>query len=132
MEKRQIRKKYDLEYKRKIVQEYLEGKLTAQQLAKREGLVTGQIYTWRVQVENRARHERVEEIQTENPQSTLEQARRIQELEEELADYRQKVADQSIRIDLLKKIQPGSPSVKKLSGYAETKSTLGRSKRRPK
>ena len=132
MEKRQIRKKYDLEYKRKIVQEYLEGKLTAQQLAKREGLVTGQIYTWRVQVENRARHERVEEIQTENPQSTLEQARRIQELEEELADYRQKVADQSMIIDLLKKIQPGSPYVKKLSGYAETKSTLGRSKRRPK
>jgi transposase-like protein len=132
MEKKLVRKKYDFEYKRKIVQEYLEGRLTAQQLADREDLVTGQIYTWRVQVENRARHERVEEIQDENPQSTLEQARRIQELEEELADYRQKVADQSMIIDLLKKIQPGSPYVKKLSGYAETKSALGRSKRRPK
>lgn len=126
------RKKYDLEYKRKIVQQYLEGKLSAQQIAEREGLIPGQIYNWRVQVENRARHERVEAIQAENPQSTLEQAKRIQELEEELEDYRQKVADQSMMIDLLKKLQPGSPYVKKLSGYAEIKGTLGRSKRRPK
>jgi transposase-like protein len=132
MEKKQNRKKYEFEFKRKIVQEYLEGKLTAKQIAEREGLDVGQLYTWRIQVENRARHERVEAIQAENPESTLEQARRIQELEEELEDYRQKVADQSMIIDLLKKIQPGSPYVKKLSGYAETKSTLGRSKRRPK
>jgi transposase-like protein len=132
MEKKKTRRQYDIEYKRKVVQEYLEGKLTAKQLAERENLDIGQIYHWRIQVENRARHERVEAIQAESPQSTLEQARKIQELEEELEDYRQKVADQSMIIDLLKKIQPGSPYVKKLSGYAETKSTLGRSKRRPK
>jgi transposase-like protein len=132
METKKIRKKYDLEYKRKVVQEYLDGKLSAQQIAEREGLVPGQIYNWRVQVENRTRHERVEAIQAENPQSTFEQAKRIQALEEELEDYRQKVADQSMMIDLLKKIQPGSPYVKKLSGYAEIKSTLGRPKRRPK
>jgi transposase-like protein len=132
MEKKKTRRQYDIEYKRKVVQEYLEGKLTAKQIAEREGLEVGQIYHWRIQVENRARHERVEAIQAESPQSTLEQARKIQELEEELEDYRQKVADQSMIIDLLKKIQPGSPYVKKLSGYAETKSTLGRSKRRPK
>jgi|688.fasta_scaffold365693_1 transposase-like protein len=132
METKKNRKKYDLAYKRKVVQEYLEGKLTAQQIADREGLIPGQIYNWRVQVENRARHERLEAIQIENPETTLEQAKRIQELEEELADYRQKVADQSMMIDLLKKLQPGSPYVKKLSGYAEIKSSLGRSKRRPK
>ena len=132
METKTNRKKYDLEYKRKIVQEYLDGQLTAQQIAEREGLIPGQIYNWRVQVENRTRHERVEAIQVENPQTTLEQAKRIQELEEELEDYRQKVADQSMTIDLLKKLQPGSPYVKKLSGYAEIKGTLGRSKRRPK
>lgn len=132
METKTNRKKYDLEYKRKIVQEYLDGQLTAQQIAEREGLIPGQIYNWRVQVENRARHERVEAIQVENPETTLEQAKRIQELEEELEDYRQKVADQSMTIDLLKKLQPGSPYVKKLSGYAEIKGTLGRSKRRLK
>jgi transposase-like protein len=132
METKKNRKKYDLEYKRKIVGEYLEGKLTAHQIAEREGLVPGQIYNWRVQMETRARHERVESIQAENPQSTLEQAKRIVELEEELEDYRQKVADQSMMIDLLKKLQPGSPYVKKLSGYAEIKGTLARPKRRPK
>lgn len=132
METKKNRKKYDLAYKRKVVQEYLEGKLTAQQIADREGLIPGQIYNWRVQVENRARHERLEAIQIENPETTLEQAKRIQELEEELADYRQKVADQSMMIDLFKKLQPGSPYVKKLSGYAEIRSSLGRSKRRPK
>ena len=132
METKKNRKKYDLDYKHKIVREYLEGKLTAHQIAEREGLVPGQIYNWRVQVENRARHERVEAIQAEHPQSTLEQAKRIQELEEELEDYRQKVADQSMMIDLLKKLQPGSPYAKRLSGYAEIKGSLVRSKRRPK
>lgn len=132
METKKNRKKYDLEYKRGIVAEYLTGEFTAQQIAEREGLHFGQIYHWKSQLEHRARHERLEAIQTENPLVTLDQARRIQELEEELEDYRQKVADQSMMIDLLKKLQPGSPYVKELSGYAEIKSKLVRSKRRPK
>ena len=41
---------YDLDYKRQIVGEYVSGKSSAEQVAKREGLVRGQIYKWRVQL----------------------------------------------------------------------------------
>jgi transposase-like protein len=132
METKNNRKKYDVEYKRRIVAEYLSGDKTAHEIAAREGLHFGQIYRWRVQLENRARHERIEAIQTDDPQVTLEQARRILELEEELEDYRRKVAEQSMMIDLLKKLQPSCPSEKRSSGYIETKRSLDRSKRRPK
>lgn len=58
------RQYHDLDYKRRIVQEYLAGKITAEELAKRENLVRGQIYKWRTQLENRDRHERIAESPT--------------------------------------------------------------------
>jgi transposase-like protein len=132
METKRNRKKYDLEYKRRIVAEYLAGEKTAQEIAEREGLHFGQIYRWRVQLENRARHERIESIQADDPKVTLEQARRILELEEELEDYQKKVAQLTLENDLLKKLQPSYQSAKRSSGYIETKRSLGQSRRRPK
>ena len=132
METKRNRKRYDLEYKKRIVAEYLAGKVTAQQIAKREGLHFGQIYHWKSQLENHARHERVEAIQADDPKVTFEQARRIQELEEELADYQKKNAQLTLINDLLKKLQPGYQPEKKSSGYIETKRSLDRSKRRQK
>lgn len=132
METKKNRKRHDTEYKRRIVQEYLAGELTAQQIADREGLHFGQIYRWRTQLENHTRRDRLEEIQVENPQATLEQARRIQELEEELGDYQKKVAQLMLENDLLKKLQPSYLSGKKSSGYIEIKRSLAPSKRRPK
>jgi transposase-like protein len=41
---RRARRNYDLGYKRKIVQEYLSGSSSGQELASREGLEVGQIY----------------------------------------------------------------------------------------
>lgn len=132
MEKRRKRKQYDLEYKRKIVEEFLSGSSSAQEIADREDISTGQIYKWRIQLENRARSARIDEIQADNPQLTFEQARRIRELEEELEDYQKKVAQLTLENDLLKKLQPNSPYAKKSSGYIEIKNTLARSKRRAK
>ena len=54
------RQHYELDYKRRIVQEYLAGVVPAQELAKREGLERGQIYKWRVQLERRDRLSRIE------------------------------------------------------------------------
>lgn len=59
---------YELDYKRRIVQEYLSGAISADELAKRDGLVRGQIYKWRVQLERRDRMRRIETIaETANP-----------------------------------------------------------------
>ncbi len=125
------KKSYDLEYKRRIVQEYLEGKVSAAALAEREGLERGQIYNWKVQLAERARNARIEDI-ADTEGVSLEQARRIRELEEELEATQKKLAQTILENDLLKKIQPNSPFARKSSGYIEIKNLLGRSKGRVK
>jgi len=117
-------RKFDLEFKKRIVQEYLSGR-PAIELAEAEGLVPGMIYRWKTQLEDRERVERIEEIQSTEGVS-LEQARKIRELEEELLAAKEKIADQAMVIDLLKKIQPNSASEKRSSGYIETKRSLDR------
>jgi transposase-like protein len=124
------RQQYDLDYKRRIVQEYLNG-TPAENLAKREGLVRGQIYKWRVQLERRDRMARIETI-AETEGVSLEQARRIRELEEELAATREKLAQTVLENDLLKKLQPSSPFARRSSGYIETKQLLARLRGRAK
>jgi transposase-like protein len=125
------RQSYDLDYKRRIVQEYLAGKVTAEELAKREGLVRGQIYKWRVQLERRDRMARIETI-AETEGVSIEQARRIRELEEELSATREKLAQAVLEVDLLKKLQPNSPFASASSGYIDTKRQLARSRGRAK
>jgi transposase-like protein len=125
------RKQFELEYKRKVIEEYLTGNSTAQEIAVREGIDAQNIYRWKSQLESRAKVERIEAIQTEQGCS-LEDARKIRELEEELLAYKAKVAEQAMMIDLLKKLQPNYQSEKKSSGFIEIKRELDRSKRRPK
>ena len=121
------RTNYELEYKRRIVGEYLAGTISAQALADREGLERDQIYKWRVQLDQRARSERIGAIAQEEGVS-VEQARRIRELEEELAETQKKLAQTVLENDLLKKLQPNSPFAKRSSGYIETKQLLARSR----
>jgi transposase-like protein len=125
------RKQYDLDYKRRIVQEYLSGAISAEDLARREDLVRGQIYKWRVQLERRSRMERIDEI-VDSEGVSLEQARRIRDLEEELAATRAKLAQTVLEVDLLKKLQPNSPFARDSSGYVEMRQRLARSRGRAK
>ena len=120
-----------IDYKRRIVAEYLSGTISAEALAQREGLVRGQIYKWRVQLENRDREARIAEI-ADTEGVSLEQARRIRELEEELAATREKLAQTVLENDLLKKLQPNSPFASASSGYIDTKRQLARLRGRAK
>ena len=128
---KKTRQQYDLDYKCRIVQEYLSGAISAEELAKREGLVRGQIYKWRVQLEHRDRMHRIETI-AETEGVSIEQARRIRELEEELAATQQKLAQTMLENDLLKKLQPNSPFASVSSGYIETRRRLARVRGRAK
>jgi transposase-like protein len=125
------RQHYELDYKRRIVQEYLAGVIPAQELARREGLERGQIYKWRVQLERRDRLSRIETL-AETEGVSVEQARRIRELEEELAATQQRLAQTLLECDLLKKLQPNSPFASASSGYIDTKRLLVRSRGRAK
>jgi transposase-like protein len=128
---KKARTNYDLDFKRRLIAEYLSGAISAQVLADREGLDRGQIYKWRVQLDQRARNERIEAI-AEDEGMPLEQARRIRELEEELAATQEKLAQMVLENELLKKLQPNSPLAKRSSGYIETKQLLARSRGRAK
>jgi transposase-like protein len=125
------RRKFNLEYKRRIVEEYLSGSRSAKEIAEAEALETGQIYNWKVQLEHRAKRERIEEIQSTEGVSA-EEARRIRELEEEVEAYQKKVAQLSLENDLLKKIHPNLASEKKSNGYVAMKRRLALGKRRGK
>lgn len=128
---KKTREYHSLDYKRRIVAEYLSGTISADNLAKRENLVRGQIYKWRTQLENRDRQARVAEIADAQGVS-IEQARRIRELEEELAATQQKLAQTLLENDLLKKLQPNSPFTSVPSGYIDTKQKLARLRGRAK
>jgi transposase-like protein len=123
------KKQYDLDYKRRIVQEYLRGEIRSADLAAREGLDRAQIYKWKIQFDNHQRNDRIDAIADEEGVS-LDQARKIRELEEELEASQKKIAQLVLENDLLKKIQPNSPFARKSSGYIETKQLLARSKGR--
>jgi len=127
--KKKQRQYHDLDYKRRIVAEYLNGNISADDLAKREGLIRGQIYKWRSQLDQRQRLERVEVI-ADTEGVTLEQARRIRDLEEELLATKQKLAQTVLENELLKKLQPNSPYASGSSGYIDMKRLLARSKGR--
>jgi transposase-like protein len=127
--KKKQRQYHDLDYKRRIVAEYLNGNISADDLVKREGLIRGQIYQWRSQLDQRQRLERVEVI-ADTEGVTLEQARRIRDLEEELLATQQKLAQTVLENELLKKLQPNSPYASGSSGYIDMKRQLARSKGR--
>ena len=129
--KKKPHRHHDLDYKRRIVQEYLQGDIKSAALAEREGLDRAQIYKWKIQLDNRQRNERIDAI-AEEEGVPLDQARKIRELEEELEATQRKLAQVVLECDLLKKIQPNSPFARKSSGYIETKQLLARSKGRAK
>ena len=79
----------------------------------------------------RDRDARIEDI-ADTQGVTLDQARQIRELEEELAATQKKLAQTILECDLLKKIQPNSVFGRKSSGYIETKQQLARYKGRVK
>lgn len=122
------RRKFPLEYKQKVVEEFLSGVLSAQQIAEREGITSGQVYRWKTQLEERGKLKRLGELESQGMSPA--EARRFREMEEELEAYKAKVAEQALAIDLLKKLHPSFQSERRSSGYAEIKRKLDRSKGR--
>ena len=119
------RRKFSLEYKEKIVSEYLQG-VSVKELSTREGVEPGQIYSWKSQLERAKRDEHFSELLEAGHSES--QARRIMELEDELSAAKAKIADQALAIDLLKKIHPSYQCEKKSSSYSALKKKVTKSK----
>jgi transposase-like protein len=125
---------YDIEYKRRIVQEFLQGEITAVALAEREGIERAQIYKWKIQLDHLARRGRVDDLIESG--ASIEQARRIRDLEEELQATQKKLAqtvvEKELFEELVKKTDPSSPYARKSSSFVDIKNALARSKGRSK
>ena len=115
--------------KRRAVDDYVSGRKSADQVAAEMGVARGYVYKWRVQLDEKAKGARIDELESQGVSPT--DARRMQAMEDELAAYKAKVAEQAVIIDLLKKLQTStvSPPESELSGLIATTKKLARSRK---
>ena len=120
------RYQFSTEQKRKAVDEYVSGKRRAEVIARELGVPQGYLYKWRVQLSERDKGARVEEL--ESMGHSKSEARKIQSLEAELEEYKKKLAEQVLINDLLKKLQTSraSQSESELTGLIRTSRNLDR------
>lgn len=127
---RKPKKFYDEKTKRQAVDDYVSGRRSAQEVAESLGVRQGMIYKWRVQLDERAKGERVEELEEQG--YSREQALVIERQREEIEAYKQTVAKQAVIIDLLKKLQTSTHShiENELSGLIDITKRLDPKKKR--
>lgn len=128
---RKQRRTFSEEEKRKAVDDYVSGRKSAEEAGAQAGVAAAIIYKWRVQLAEKARGHRIEELEAQghNPSDV----KRIMALEEELAAYKEKLAEALVHNDILKKLHgPLYPQLKNASSYEEIKRILDQSKRRAK
>jgi len=114
------------EQKRKAVAEYVSGDKRAEDVARELGIPQGYLYKWRVQLSERDKGARVEEL--ESMGHSKNEARKIQSLEAEIDEYKKKLAEQVLINDLLKKLQTSRASQpeSELTGLIRTSRNLDR------
>jgi transposase-like protein len=118
------------EIKLQAVDDYVSGRKTAAQVAAAVGTSPGAIYKWKVWADEHAKGERMAALEADG--HDVAAARRIQQLEAELAEYQKKVGEQAVVIDLLKKLQtsPSSRPASVVSGLIDTMPSSGRRRKR--
>ena len=97
------RRHFSDEIKRQAVEGFVSGRRSAAEISTELGVAQGVIYRWRVQLEEQSQGIRIGELEAEG--RSPEDAKRIQRLEEELTEYKRKVGEQTLIIDLLKKLR---------------------------
>jgi transposase-like protein len=95
------RRKFSDATKRAAVEDYLSGRKTAAQIAAEHGISTNQIYSWRVQFDEKAKGTRAAELEASG--RSPEDIKLIMQLEAERDAYQKTVGEQTVIIELLKK-----------------------------
>jgi transposase-like protein len=129
---KKTRKKYSDELKAKAVAEYLSGAKTAKQLAQELDVEVHVIYGWRAAADDKKCNQGLLGLQLEGFSS--EAAELLMQKNEEIEAYQKKVAELSVMVDLLKKLQTSSPfqHESELSGLIATTKKSERKRRRVK
>lgn len=129
---KKTRKKYSEELKAKAVAEYLSGAKTAKQLAQEHDVEVHVIYGWRAAADDKKRNQGLLGLQLEG--FSPEAAELLMRKNEEIEVYQKKVAELSVMVDLLKKLQTSGPfqHESELSGLIATTKKSERKRRRAK
>ena len=127
---KKYRKRFTTDQRDKAIDEYVSGAKTAQEVAQELGTDVANVYRWKTVREEKAKGSRIEELIDQG--GTLAQAKRIVELEQELEEYKKKLAEEVVINNLLKKLQTStsSPPESELTGLIRTTRKLDQ-KRRP-
>lgn len=96
------KKFFSVEQKQQAVDDYTSGRRTVAEIAAGLGVGPNQIYRWKIQFDEQAKGERVDELEAQGMSPA--EARRFRELEAELDEYKKKLAEQTLISDLLKKL----------------------------
>ena len=124
------RRQFHKEDKRRAVEDFVAGRKTSAQIAVELNISPNLIYRWKSDLEAEARAGRVEVLESEghNPADV----RRIMDLEDELEEYKKKLAEEILINDLLKKLHDSRTSQpeSELTGLIRTSKNSAR-KRKP-
>lgn len=114
------RRTFTKEQKQWAVDNYISGGMSAEEIALQLETQVQYIYRWKVAHEEKQKGIRLEEISQNF--TTDEAKKRVSELENEVEQYKRKLAEQVLMVDLLKKLQnlPPSQRESELAGLIRT------------
>lgn len=124
------RRKFTQEQKDKAVEDFVSGARSAKEIAKELDTDIKNIYNWKTAKEEKAKGVRVDELMGKG--YSKEAAAQILNMELELELYKKKLAEEIIKVELLKKIQNPSQSENELTGLINTTRKLDQKRRRAK
>lgn len=125
--KKRNKRKFTEEEKRKAVNEYVSGKRSAEEIATELGVIPQYIYNWRVRFDELAKGEHIASFEAQGVEPKT--SKLLAEKDEELRAYKEKVAELSLHVDLLKKLHPTLQRSTSANGYAEIVRALKPSKK---
>ena len=125
--KKRNKRKFTEEEKRKAVNEYVSGRRSAEEIATELGVTAQYIYNWRVRFDELAKGQHVASFEAQGIDPKV--AKLLSDKDDELRAYKEKVAELSLHVDLLKKLHPALERSTSANGYGEIVRALKPSKK---
>lgn len=128
---KKAKRQFKPEDKAEAVDDYVSGRRTVAQIAAELGCNPNLIYRWKADSDAARREGRAAEIEASGVRDPRD-IKRILDLEDELEAYKKTVAEQTVLIDLLKKLRNSrtSPPESELIGLIRTTKSSDRRKGR--
>lgn len=125
------KKQFKPEDKARAVADYVSGARTAAQIAAELGCAPNLIYRWKGEADAARRESRASEIEASGVRDPQD-VKRILDLEDELEEYKRKLAEQILINDLLKKLRDSRTSQpeSELTGLIRTTKSSAQKRKR--